>query len=1001
MLSYRMFRWGILAGLFCLQLASAQSLADYFELPNNTYNNSLWGLTTDGTSLYVSSSSTSASDAGTIYQYDFNGNQTGSIVTPLGSSQGLAWDGTHFWYFWRATTATSGFYRVATDGSVVDTLLTGTNYVSGCHWDGSYLWYSLYFPDAEAGYYKLDVTTGAVVDTFLTFHKQPHGITDDGTSLYWSGDDFSADDKGLFISDPATFDTTGHINLLDPFSQNPRGVAYDGQFLWIIGDPTGTANRALFKYDLAGGAQPNINIAATEVEFGVAAIGGNTTAVLAIGNIGDGPLEVDTLTFSNAAFSSNQAFPVVIPPGGSAIVEMLFSPAAFGDAGGSVTVSSNDPLDPALSIPVHGFGLFPNPVLSVSDTTLDFGEVWTPGGVAEQRILLINQGIEVATDVSLNVSGDGFFSEDLTLMFPVPANDTLEFRLFFSPNAPGTASGEAIFSAGDPGIQLPPAIALSGNGVTGPYNLGTSFWEYQVPDNPRTSLNEYRPLAIKPIADLTGDGLPDVVIATRNYWIIALDGAAANEGIELWRFTTYIANTSAGAIGNTNDLPPQQRAMTIANDLNGDGLQDVVIGTGGGNERVYALSGADGSIIWDFGTDDPAQTGLGDITAVKAGKDFNGDGINDILAVGSATNSGVDGRRTVYCFDGTNGSIIWQYFVGAFLRDVVPIGDVNNNGSIEVAVTTGDGISNANKTIGIDPIGAGSSPLKIWEHDNTNADGGGRDLQVYEATNGDVDVISGSFFNSVARINGTTGATVWDIDFALSGVNMTRVIPDVSGDGEPDVLVCSFSAVFYCLDGADGTVVWDNSLGNFSWSADLIDDINGDGFDEVLVACRDDNLYILDGSDGVTITTIPFNSGFLQGVTLTHTLPDMDGNGLVEILGAADDGQIRMISGGIPPTGIADQPGANLPENFVLGQNYPNPFNPETRIKFSLPRSEAVTLIVSDLLGREVMRVYDGKVLPGGVHEVSINGAPLASGVYFYRLEAGSFKSVKRMILLK
>jgi hypothetical protein len=89
-----------------------------------------------------------------------------------------------------------------------------------------------------------------------------------------------------------------------------------------------------------------------------------------------------------------------------------------------------------------------------------------------------------------------------------------------------------------------------------------------------------------------------------------------------------------------------------------------------------------------------------------------------------------------------------------------------------------------------------------------------------------------------------------------------------------------------------------------------------------------------------------------------------------------------------------------LPTSFQLMQNYPNPFNPTTVISFQLATKSRVTLKVYDILGREVETLVDG-ALDTGLHQVSFDASRFASGVYFYRIQAGSFTATKKLMLLK
>jgi len=89
-----------------------------------------------------------------------------------------------------------------------------------------------------------------------------------------------------------------------------------------------------------------------------------------------------------------------------------------------------------------------------------------------------------------------------------------------------------------------------------------------------------------------------------------------------------------------------------------------------------------------------------------------------------------------------------------------------------------------------------------------------------------------------------------------------------------------------------------------------------------------------------------------------------------------------------------------IPDQFNLYQNYPNPFNPVTKIKFDLPKSENVVIKIYDALGRETAVLVNEK-LKAGIYSVDWNGMNNPSGVYFYKLTAGSFVEAKKMILIK
>jgi hypothetical protein len=97
---------------------------------------------------------------------------------------------------------------------------------------------------------------------------------------------------------------------------------------------------------------------------------------------------------------------------------------------------------------------------------------------------------------------------------------------------------------------------------------------------------------------------------------------------------------------------------------------------------------------------------------------------------------------------------------------------------------------------------------------------------------------------------------------------------------------------------------------------------------------------------------------------------------------------------------VTETAGNEAPYKFSLKQNFPNPFNPSTMIEYSIAKAENVQLKVYDLLGRETATLVSGIQVPGS-YNVTFNASNLASGIYFYKLTAGGFTSIKRMVLIK
>ena len=139
---------------------------------------------------------------------------------------------------------------------------------------------------------------------------------------------------------------------------------------------------------------------------------------------------------------------------------------------------------------------------------------------------------------------------------------------------------------------------------------------------------------------------------------------------------------------------------------------------------------------------------------------------------------------------------------------------------------------------------------------------------------------------------------------------------------------------------------------------------------------------------------------------LTDEIVDMIRSGEVYVnihTTANPGGEIRgqLLPGIIEvPVGVVDDDIAQLPTTVQLKQNFPNPFNPVTSIEYVIPFEDKIILTIYNILGEEIARLIDERQ-PAGEYEVTWNAANAASGIYFYRLQAGDIVQTRKMVLLK
>ncbi|NOX36234.1 MAG: T9SS type A sorting domain-containing protein [Calditrichaeota bacterium] len=127
-------------------------------------------------------------------------------------------------------------------------------------------------------------------------------------------------------------------------------------------------------------------------------------------------------------------------------------------------------------------------------------------------------------------------------------------------------------------------------------------------------------------------------------------------------------------------------------------------------------------------------------------------------------------------------------------------------------------------------------------------------------------------------------------------------------------------------------------------------------------------------------------------------LPSFPDTGLHLELVQTDSAMLLIVAG--IPTGISHQPGSAIPDHFFLQQNYPNPFNPQTTIRYGIPTRSLVKIEVFNVLGKRVATLINARQA-AGEYTINWNASLLPSGIYLYRLQAGTFVQSHKMMLIR
>ena len=251
-----------------------------------------------------------------------------------------------------------------------------------------------------------------------------------------------------------------------------------------------------------------------------------------------------------------------------------------------------------------------------------------------------------------------------------------------------------------------------------------------------------------------------------------------------------------------------------------------------------------------------------------------------------------------------------------------------------------------------------------------------------------------------SRYNGTGNDNDISFGIAVSAAGNVYVTGSSIGQGS----ATDYATVMYNSSGAQQWAARYNGPNNTSDDAAAIEvDQSGNAF--VTGASNS-------GGTNLDYLTIKYSPSGQQMWEQRYNGP---GNGIDAALSVCVDGSGNVyITGNSQGSGSSSDyatlkysvltaignPETNIPDVFRLYENYPNPFNPATTIKFDLPVQSITKLSVYDVTGRTVALLVNGP-MSAGSHIISFNGAGISSGVYFFKLEAGNFTDIRKMVLVK
>lgn len=383
---------------------------------------------------------------------------------------------------------------------------------------------------------------------------------------------------------------------------------------------------------------------------------------------------------------------------------------------------------------------------------------------------------------------------------------------------------------------------------------------------------------VRAIGDVNGDGRDEILVAigiSGQDNVFCVDGASSGTATTLWSLATNGGVSGGSCYGD--------QSLVTASDVDGNGHENVLLGTAWGGRTAFALDTLAGAEQWRYDTYLEADSGW--VYSLCEISDVTGDGVPEV-----AFGSGSFNDR-VHLVDGASSgqaTVRWSWYAGDAVYSLRNLGDVNGDGSDDVLAAVGD---NVDHLVCLEGDATSPAGNVLWTYapghtvfacgvlPDITGDGVNEALAVLWVTGG----------SAIRCLNGATGSLVWfDTTIAEYGM-MVDPLGDVTGDGIPDVVVGSWENAVSVLDGGDGTLVWKTTVGTTNggdvWTARAIDDLNGDGRPDVIAGSFDTHVYALDGDDGHVF----WSQATGNRVFSVAPVGDLNGDGRPEVVAGTQD----------------------------------------------------------------------------------------------------------------